>query len=108
MHIAIYSQQILNASLVIGYTIPKGWKVFASFRAVHLNPEYYKDARTFNPWRWQVLQSLLLSSVSNKFLFLSLTSECSKFIRVTHQKQQTRGMFIHLLGEGHGCALVMS
>ncbi|QCD98579.1 cytochrome P450 [Vigna unguiculata] len=36
-----------------GYTIPKGWKVFASFRAVHLNPEYYKDARTFNPWRWQ-------------------------------------------------------
>lgn len=46
--------------LVIGYTIPKGWKVFASFRAVHLNPEYYKDARTFNPWRWQVLQSLSL------------------------------------------------
>ncbi|XP_027336166.1 cytochrome P450 90A1-like isoform X2 [Abrus precatorius] len=36
-----------------GYTIPKGWKVFASFRAVHLNPEHYKDARTFNPWRWQ-------------------------------------------------------
>ncbi|KAG4995390.1 hypothetical protein AAZX31_11G232500 [Glycine max] len=36
-----------------GYTIPKGWKVFASFRAVHLNPEHYKDARSFNPWRWQ-------------------------------------------------------
>ncbi|XP_061376585.1 3beta,22alpha-dihydroxysteroid 3-dehydrogenase isoform X1 [Gastrolobium bilobum] len=36
-----------------GYTIPKGWKVFASFRAVHLNPEHFKDARTFNPWRWQ-------------------------------------------------------
>lgn len=36
-----------------GYTIPKGWKVFASFRAVHLNQEYFKDARTFNPWRWQ-------------------------------------------------------
>ncbi|KAK7305861.1 hypothetical protein VNO77_43773 [Canavalia gladiata] len=36
-----------------GYTIPKGWKVFASFRAVHLNPEHYKDARTFSPWRWQ-------------------------------------------------------
>ncbi|XP_063945529.1 3beta,22alpha-dihydroxysteroid 3-dehydrogenase isoform X3 [Daucus carota subsp. sativus] len=35
------------------YTIPKGWKVFASLRAVHLNPEYFKDARTFNPWRWQ-------------------------------------------------------
>ncbi|KAL8093623.1 3beta,22alpha-dihydroxysteroid 3-dehydrogenase [Apium graveolens] len=35
------------------YTIPKGWKVFASLRAVHLNPEYFKDARAFNPWRWQ-------------------------------------------------------
>ncbi|CAN4097534.1 unnamed protein product [Withania somnifera] len=36
-----------------GYTIPKGWKVFASFRAVHLDHEYFKDARTFDPWRWQ-------------------------------------------------------
>ncbi|KAK9019210.1 hypothetical protein V6N11_053736 [Hibiscus sabdariffa] len=36
-----------------GYTIPKGWKVFASFRAVHLDPDKFKDARTFNPWRWQ-------------------------------------------------------
>ncbi|KAJ1426368.1 Cytochrome P450 [Sesbania bispinosa] len=36
-----------------GYTIPKGWRVFASFRAVHLNPDHFKDARTFNPWRWQ-------------------------------------------------------
>ncbi|KAI4306454.1 hypothetical protein L6164_029729 [Bauhinia variegata] len=38
---------------VKGYTIPKGCKVFASFRAVHLNPDHFKDARTFNPWRWQ-------------------------------------------------------
>lgn len=36
-----------------GYTIPKGWKVFASFRAVHLNQNHFKDARSFNPWRWQ-------------------------------------------------------
>ncbi|XP_052111792.1 cytochrome P450 90A1 isoform X4 [Arachis duranensis] len=36
-----------------GYTIPKGWKVFASFRAVHLNPNHFKEARSFNPWRWQ-------------------------------------------------------
>ncbi|EOA20572.1 hypothetical protein CARUB_v10000884mg [Capsella rubella] len=36
-----------------GYKIPKGWKVFASFRAGHLDPSNYKDARTFNPWRWQ-------------------------------------------------------
>ncbi|CAI9091693.1 OLC1v1026782C1 [Oldenlandia corymbosa var. corymbosa] len=36
-----------------GYAIPKGWKVFASLRAVHLNQDNFKDARTFNPWRWQ-------------------------------------------------------
>ncbi|KAK9683513.1 hypothetical protein RND81_10G146900 [Saponaria officinalis] len=36
-----------------GYTIPKGWKVFASFRAVHMDDEHFKDARSFNPWRWQ-------------------------------------------------------
>ncbi|AED90910.1 Cytochrome P450 superfamily protein [Arabidopsis thaliana] len=38
-----------------GYKIPKGWKVFSSFRAVHLDPNHFKDARTFNPWRWQQL-----------------------------------------------------
>ncbi|TYI23852.1 hypothetical protein ES332_A06G193900v1 [Gossypium tomentosum] len=36
-----------------GYTIPKGWKVFVSFRAVHLDHDHFKDARTFNPWRWK-------------------------------------------------------
>ncbi|KAJ4720056.1 Cytochrome P450 [Melia azedarach] len=36
-----------------GYTIPKGWKIFASFRAVHLDQDHFKDARSFNPWRWQ-------------------------------------------------------
>lgn len=38
---------------VSGYTIPKGMKVFAAFRGVHMNEEYFKDARKFNPWRWQ-------------------------------------------------------
>ncbi|CAM8975396.1 unnamed protein product [Rhodiola kirilowii] len=36
-----------------GYTIPKGSRVFAAFRAVHLDQDNFKDARTFNPWRWQ-------------------------------------------------------
>ncbi|XP_056693653.1 3beta,22alpha-dihydroxysteroid 3-dehydrogenase isoform X2 [Spinacia oleracea] len=36
-----------------GYTIPKGWKIFAALRGPHMNDEYFKDARTFNPWRWQ-------------------------------------------------------
>ncbi|KAE8655441.1 Cytochrome P450 90A1 [Hibiscus syriacus] len=39
-----------------GYTIPKDWKVFASFRAVHLDHDHFEDARTFNPWRWQNVQ----------------------------------------------------
>uniref|UniRef100_A0A7N0ZX58 Cytochrome P450 90A1 n=1 Tax=Kalanchoe fedtschenkoi TaxID=63787 RepID=A0A7N0ZX58_KALFE len=38
---------------VKGYTIPKGWKVFASLRAVHLDQHHFEDARAFNPWRWQ-------------------------------------------------------
>uniref|UniRef100_A0A803KZY7 Cytochrome P450 90A1 n=1 Tax=Chenopodium quinoa TaxID=63459 RepID=A0A803KZY7_CHEQI len=36
-----------------GYTIPKGWKVLAAIRGVHMNDEYFKDAQSFNPWRWQ-------------------------------------------------------
>lgn len=39
--------------------IPKGWKVFASFRAVHLDPDNFEDARTFDPWRWQVCRWFL-------------------------------------------------
>ncbi|KMZ62239.1 hypothetical protein ZOSMA_47G00290 [Zostera marina] len=34
-----------------GFKIPKGCKIFASFRAVHMNEDYFEDARTFNPWR---------------------------------------------------------
>ncbi|XP_027332727.1 cytochrome P450 90A1-like isoform X3 [Abrus precatorius] len=50
-----------------GYTIPKGWKVFASFRAVHLNPDHFKEARTFNPWRWQVNNSAEATSPGNVY-----------------------------------------
>ncbi|KAJ0546435.1 putative cytochrome P450 [Helianthus annuus] len=32
------------------YTIPKGSKVFASLRAVHLGQENFEDARVFDPW----------------------------------------------------------
>ncbi|XP_072998325.1 3beta,22alpha-dihydroxysteroid 3-dehydrogenase [Typha latifolia] len=42
-----------------GYTIPKGCKVFASLRAVHLDTEHYENARTFDPWRWQSNDALL-------------------------------------------------
>ncbi|KAJ1688582.1 hypothetical protein LUZ63_019972 [Rhynchospora breviuscula] len=36
-----------------GYTIPKGCKIFASLRAVHMDEEYFKSAPVFDPWRWQ-------------------------------------------------------
>ncbi|KAI3508505.1 hypothetical protein L1887_23513 [Cichorium endivia] len=36
-----------------GYTIPRGSKVFTSLRAVHLGQDNFKDARVFDPWRWQ-------------------------------------------------------
>ncbi|KAL7229148.1 hypothetical protein ACSBR2_007781 [Camellia fascicularis] len=51
---------------VKGYTIPKGWKVFASLRAVHMDHDHFKDARSFNPWRWQVPLSLPLSIVNSR------------------------------------------
>ncbi|KAF7844425.1 ent-kaurenoic acid oxidase 1-like [Senna tora] len=35
-----------------GYTIPKGWKVLAWFRSVHLDPEIYPNPKEFNPSRW--------------------------------------------------------
>lgn len=50
-----------------GYTIPKGWKVFASFRAVHLDHDHFKAARTFNPWRWQQNNSGAPPSPPNVF-----------------------------------------
>ncbi|KAH7845472.1 hypothetical protein Vadar_002626 [Vaccinium darrowii] len=46
-------RRVMTDVNVKGYTIPKGWKVFASVRAVHMNEDHFKDARTFNPWRWQ-------------------------------------------------------
>ncbi|KAL6128108.1 hypothetical protein ACLB2K_071464 [Fragaria x ananassa] len=50
-----------------GYTIPKGWKVFASFRAVHLDHDHFKAARTFNPWRWQQNNAVAPPSPVNVF-----------------------------------------
>ncbi|KAI8541067.1 hypothetical protein RHMOL_Rhmol08G0034300 [Rhododendron molle] len=40
---------------VNGYTIPKGWTIFAVPAAIHLNPETYKDPLSFIPWRWKDL-----------------------------------------------------
>ncbi|KAL6639633.1 hypothetical protein ACP70R_023363 [Stipagrostis hirtigluma subsp. patula] len=38
---------------VNGYTIPAGWLIMISPMSLHLNPEYFEDPLTFNPWRWK-------------------------------------------------------
>ncbi|XP_057510296.1 3beta,22alpha-dihydroxysteroid 3-dehydrogenase-like [Actinidia eriantha] len=48
----VFRRAIMDVD-VKGYTIPKGWKVFASLRAVHLDHDNFRDARSFDPWRWQ-------------------------------------------------------
>ncbi|KAL2227415.1 cytochrome P450 90A1 [Sesamum indicum] len=49
----VFRRAMTDVTIKDGYTIPKGWKVFASLRAVHMDHHHFKDARTFNPWRWQ-------------------------------------------------------
>ncbi|XP_031109737.1 cytochrome P450 90A1-like isoform X1 [Ipomoea triloba] len=49
----VFRRAITDINIKAGYTIPKGWKVFASFRGVHLDHDHFKDARSFDPWRWQ-------------------------------------------------------
>ncbi|XP_052199258.1 cytochrome P450 90A1 isoform X2 [Diospyros lotus] len=52
---------------VKGYRIPKGYKVFASLRAVHMDEDHFKDARSFNPWRWQGGDSSAATNSVNLF-----------------------------------------
>lgn len=49
----VFRRAMTDVTIKGGYTIPKGWKVFASLRGVHMDPHHFKDARVFNPWRWQ-------------------------------------------------------
>ncbi|KAH7846010.1 hypothetical protein Vadar_008598 [Vaccinium darrowii] len=60
-------RQAMTDVNVKGYTIPKGWKVFVSLRAVHMNEDHFKDARTFNPWRWQADSGTNSMSLFNPF-----------------------------------------
>jgi cytochrome P450 len=39
---------------ILGYFIPKGWKVMPWIRAVHMNPQYHSNPEEFNPARWNV------------------------------------------------------
>lgn len=48
----VFRRAMTDVTIKEGYTIPKGWKVFASLRGVHMDHHHFKDARVFNPWRW--------------------------------------------------------
>jgi len=39
---------------ILGYFIPKGWKVLLWLRAVHMDPEHHPNPEEFNPERWNV------------------------------------------------------
>ncbi|KAK4340247.1 hypothetical protein RND71_041709 [Anisodus tanguticus] len=41
-------------TIIIGYLIPKGWKVMPLFRNIHHNPEFFADPRTFDASRFEV------------------------------------------------------
>ena len=95
-----------------GYTIPKGWKVFASLRAVHLDHDNFKDARSFDPWRWQVsLTHALALAVPHigdgiqlntfKLIIVFLTRNSANR---PIQDQQTRWIFSHHSEGGQGGA----
>lgn len=39
---------------LIGYMIPKGWKIYVYTREINYDPCLFPDPYTFNPWRWLV------------------------------------------------------
>ncbi|PIN25749.1 Cytochrome P450 CYP4/CYP19/CYP26 subfamily [Handroanthus impetiginosus] len=46
---------------VNGYTIPAGWRIMICQSSTHLDPTIYKDPLTFNPWRWEDVNSEFIS-----------------------------------------------
>lgn len=71
-------RSLLFSSLLLicclGHVIPKGCKIFASFRAVHLSLDHYENARTFDPWRWQQVHS------SENTICYAVACSCSSFL----------------------------
>ncbi|XP_051143336.1 cytochrome P450 90A1-like isoform X3 [Andrographis paniculata] len=63
----VFRRTTTDVAVNEGYTIPKGMRVFASFRAVHMNYRHFKDARTFNPWRWPSNGSEITNCATNVF-----------------------------------------
>ncbi|VYS66807.1 unnamed protein product [Arabidopsis thaliana] len=47
-----FTQCVISEALRCEYVIPKGWKVFPIFTAVHLDPSLHENPFEFNPMRW--------------------------------------------------------
>lgn len=62
--------KICNVWLFTGYLIPKGWKVQAWYRSVHMDPEVYPDPKDFNPSRWDVSNRQFFCCFLCMFLYL--------------------------------------
>nr|POF01882.1 cytochrome p450 87a3 [Quercus suber] len=45
---------------VNGYTIPAGWAIVIVTSALQLNPNTFEDPLAFNPWRWKVVELVLI------------------------------------------------
>ena len=56
--------------LLVGYLVPKGWKVLVWNRGVHMDPETYANPKEFDPSRWDVNPKFYYLTIL--FLFLSV------------------------------------
>ncbi|CAL1362879.1 unnamed protein product [Linum trigynum] len=48
-----FIRRAIDDIYVNGYVIPKGWTIAVMSTAVQLNPDFYDDPLSFNPWRWK-------------------------------------------------------
>lgn len=47
----------MHLLFVLGYIIPKGWRIYVYTREINYDPYLYPDPLAFNPWRWLVSES---------------------------------------------------
>jgi hypothetical protein len=55
---------------VVGFLIPKGWKVMPLFRNIHHSPDYFQDPHKFDPSRFQVRTHSVLYLRSPDILYI--------------------------------------
>ncbi|MED6220744.1 hypothetical protein PIB30_047822 [Stylosanthes scabra] len=71
----------------LGYLIPKGWKVFVWYRAIHQDPQVYPNRRIFDPSRFDT---------PGKAMFLTMKRHASFISEVTLE----RAVLVHSIIKG--------